>query len=162
MEDKYIGNYYEKYQKYKQRYFDLTGRISSYREEIKQKMTDLQMLYEFELVNENPDLMCPIGLNIMIFPTKTNCGHVFEKKHILSWFKGHPNCHLCRTEIEINGLVDADDIIAELQNAKIKLVIENPTLVDIIKFISKNEDGTYLIEYDTYKKLMLSFYEQPE
>jgi SUMO ligase MMS21 Smc5/6 complex component len=44
----------------------------------------------------NEDNTCPISLDTIKTPVKTQCNHIFDKQHIIKWIRNKKTCPVCR------------------------------------------------------------------
>jgi hypothetical protein len=66
-------------------------------------------------------LYCPIGQEIMIVPTMTDCGHVFDMPNINKWIEKHDECPICRQNIvDTKNLPENHKVLENLKKLKIK------------------------------------------
>jgi hypothetical protein len=67
----------------------------------------------------DPNLLCPICINVLDNPLRTPCGHVFCGACISEWVDNTPACPECRTEVEPAQMLPdrfADRLVANLQS----------------------------------------------
>ncbi|CAM0117278.1 NSE2 family E3 SUMO-protein ligase [Rhabdochlamydiaceae symbiont of Dictyostelium giganteum] len=70
---------------------------------------------------EFKDIFCPISLQVMAYPVKTNCdakGHTFEYYSVLKLFenKSHAPCPLCRKQIKLEDLTHNQELELKIGN----------------------------------------------
>jgi hypothetical protein len=44
--------------------------------------------------------ICPISQDIMEYPVKTKCNHIFDKKNIIRWIRINRSCPICKTNLD--------------------------------------------------------------
>ena len=89
----------------------------------------------------NPELLCPITLELMVEPILLPCcWKSCSRESIVEWLKQHNNCPLCRSDISIFDAINAPlirnlaNMIDELNSNTINVNVENNKINNENKF----------------------------